>query len=207
MDFSILQLLFGESKSEKIQKCIHSFIISYSIISNKEYSDNMREFINEIMIQSGLSIKNIDKLYENIDETIIRHINYQLNGQIRKDIILASQREDMTEKEADLISRFDLEELIESVFIMYTYLLFRNVTINMNLIPTLVDFKKSKNEKIANLHFILGDMINNINEILHTNFEEESHKVFYHIIMTDEHLTILKKYISALIKMVLHIEV
>ena len=203
MDFSILQSLFGETKSEKIQRCIHSFIISSSITSNKEYIDNMREFINKIMAKSELSVKNIDKLYENIDETVIRLINKYLNVEVRKGIIEATQRGDMTEKEVDVIGRFNMVELIESIFHMYTYRLFQDVKRSMNSLITLIDITRIQDEQIRNLYDILANMINSMNDVFRMKYEEESHKVFYHIIMTDEHLTILKKYISALLEMVL----
>ena len=83
---SLQSLLMGHSNIKKIQECLLSFIISSCITSNKEYSDNMRSFINEILIESKLYIKDIDKLYEIVNETIIRHINYQLNGQIRYEL-------------------------------------------------------------------------------------------------------------------------
>lgn len=200
---SLQSSLIGYSNTKKIQECLLTFIISSCITSNKEYRDNMRQFINEIMIESNLSIKDIDKLYEIVNDTIRRHIIYQLNGQIRKGIILASQREDMTEKEADLISRFNLDELIESVFHMYTYNLFKDVSIYMNLISTLVVFNKFRNEKIINLHLILANMINIMNEDFHTKFEKESDKVFHQIIMTDEHYSLLKLGIGQLIRLVL----
>lgn len=100
-----MNMTYHSSVIGKIQQCLIGFIASTtSITTNKEYVDEMRKYINEIMIETKISIKDLSGLYLVVNDTIKDHISFQLNGQIRRRIIssLQLQRGNMTEDEADL---------------------------------------------------------------------------------------------------------
>ena len=101
---SSMNMTYHLSVIGKIQQCLIGFIASTSITTNKEYIDEMRKYINEIMIETKISIKDLSGLYLVVNDTIKDHISFQLNGQIRRRIIssLQLQRGNMTEDEADL---------------------------------------------------------------------------------------------------------
>jgi hypothetical protein len=174
----------------EIQKCLIIFIASTSIATNEKYRDYMSQFINELIIATYLYIKDIDGLYKNVNDIIKRHINYQLNNKLRREIIVASQREDMTENEADIISRFNFSKLTDSVFHMCKYEIFQDVIKYMNLIPTFIG-NTSRNKIISDLHLNIANILNIEIKQLHVKSKEESHKIFHQIIMTDEYLTLL----------------
>lgn len=186
-----------------IQEFLLGFIASTSITSNREYKDEMRKYINEIIIETNISIKDLSGLYLVVNSTIKDHISFQLNGQIRRGIIASLQSENMSENEADLIKSFNIDELKESIFHMYEYYLFENVTRYMNSIPIIMNFNSLSNVNIIKLHTNIAKLINKINQNLFDKFKKESNKVYHQIIMTDEQLYIIKLAMGKLIDIVL----
>lgn len=200
---SSMNMSYHSSVIKKIQQCLLGFIASTSITTNKEYRNEMRKYINEILIETKISIKDLSGLYLVVNSTIKDHISFQLNGQIRRRIIASLQRGNMTEDEADLIKLFNIDELKESVFHMYKYFLFENVTRYMNSIPMIIDFNNLPNYKIIELHINIAKIINKINVNLFDKYKKESNKVYYRIIMTDEQLSIIKLAMKKLIDIIL----
>lgn len=198
-----MNMSYHSSVIKKIQQCLLGFIASTSITTNKEYRNEMRKYINEILIETRISIKDLSGLYLVVNDTIKDHILYQLNGQIRRRIIASLQRGNMTEDEADLIKLFNIDELKESVFHMYKYFLFENVTRYMNSIPMMIDFNNLPNYKIIELHSNIAKIINKINVNLFDKYKKESNKVYYRIIMTDEQLSIIKLAMKKLVDIIL----
>lgn len=177
------------SRAAKIQGCILGFYLSASMTKNNKMKNLLLAFSKEIIKLEKVNM-DFDKIEKSLPDIIEANVISSIE-KMRKSLIIALQTNGMTEDEADLVERFRIDELKQSLIHITEELAMLDATKYIMKIPKIM----SPTPELLVIFKQLTRIIPDVGKELTEKKEEEKSKLLNRIIMTDHFRSTLESII------------
>jgi hypothetical protein len=186
------------SRETKLKGAVIGFYVSASLSDNAEFKELLLAFSKEIIKIEKINL-NFDKIYKALPDIIEANAISSID-KMRKSLIIALQRGNMTEDEADVVGRFDINRLKDSLIKITEELAMVDTIKYIQKIPSLM---KPTPELLA-IFSKITHVLAPIGEKLTSRVIEEKSKILDRIIMLDHFRTTLESIIPTVCENILN---
>ena len=186
------------SRDTKLKGAVVGFHVSASLTDNAECKELLLAFSKEIIKIEKINL-NFDKIYKALPDIIEANTMSSID-KMRKSLIIALQTGSVSESEADIVERFNIDQLKKSLIAITEELAMIDTIKYIQQIPKLM---KPTSEllrlfgKISNMLIGIGE------ELTRKKFEEKS-KILDRIIMTDHFRSTLESILPTVCENILN---
>jgi hypothetical protein len=183
MNFSsLLQQVLSRpriSNNDKIRSYIVNFMLASSLTKNKEYSKNLRDFVDELIKEQKFETNDLNPIYKQISDMLDANLVSALYN--LKHLLVMKLSDHLGEENSDVVDRFNFNELKDIFHNLLEYYLTDNVKLYISKITNLL--KPTKD--LATIFVSININLKNMSPRLEKLYDAERSKILDIIILDD----------------------